>query len=236
MAFLDIDDLPELMKVSTFSSYNKWNWASFNEKDHFGDVRVALRTRIVEDASRQGVVLPDGKIYLLTHLRYLGYVFNPVSFFYCYDAYGKLQSILSEVNNTFGESHNYWLNETNQVEGRNIRQHRTVKQLHVSPFHAMEMQYDWVFTPPGERLLVHMNTLANGEANFDATLALERRPWTSQELVRTLAAFPFMTARVITGIHWEALHLWLKGIRVYTHPKKTVLQPQGAPWKGNRIA
>lgn len=107
MAFLDIDRLPELMRVSRFASYNRWNWTSYDERDHFGDPHIPLRKRLEEDAAKQGIRLPDGQIFLLTHLRYLGYGFNPVSFFYCCDRTGRLAMTLGEVNNTFGESHNY---------------------------------------------------------------------------------------------------------------------------------
>jgi uncharacterized protein len=220
MAFLDIDRLPELMSGSRFSSYNRWNWTGYDERDHFGDPTKPLRKRLEEDASRQGLTLPGGQIFLLTHLRYFGYVFNPVSFFYCYDRAGRLEMMLGEVNNTFGETHNYWLTSTNEEANASPKRYRTVKRMHVSPFQGMELEYDWIFTPPGERLVAHMNTLKNGRANFDATLQLERRPWDAKHLVRALAAYPFITLRVIGGIHWEALRLWAKGVPVHTHPAK----------------
>src|SRR5215471_17054574 len=96
MAFLDIDRIPELTRISQFLSYNRWNWASFDERDHFGDPRIPLRERLAADAAAKGLSLPDGPIFLLTHLRYLGYNFNPISFFYCYDAAEKLQLVLAE--------------------------------------------------------------------------------------------------------------------------------------------
>ena|SRR5579863_1521268 len=220
MAFLDIDRLPELMSGSLFSSYNRWNWTGYDERDHFGDPAKPLRKRLEEDALRQGVALPDGQIFVLTHLRYLGYVFNPVSFFYCYDREGRLELMIGEVNNTFGETHNYWLTSTNEQANASAKRYRTAKRMHVSPFQAMELEYDWIFTLPGERLVAHMNTLKDGRANFDATLQLERRPWDAKHLVRALAAYPFITLRVIAGIHWEALRLWAKGVPVHTHPAK----------------
>jgi DUF1365 family protein len=125
MAFLDIDRLSELMSVSPFSSYNRWNWTSYDERDHFGDPGKSLRQRLVEDAARHGMTLPDGKIFLLTHLRYLGYVFNPVSFFYFYDRADNLVMTLGEVNNTFGESNNYWLTETNDLPYAAAKRYRT---------------------------------------------------------------------------------------------------------------
>ena len=109
MALLDIDRLPELMRVSRLTSYNRFNWASFHDRDHLGDPARPLRERLAVDAARHGIDLPDGRIFLLTHLRYLGYGFNPVSFFYCFDAAERLQIVLAEVSNTFGGAHNYWL-------------------------------------------------------------------------------------------------------------------------------
>ena len=220
MAFLDIDRLPELMRVSRFSGYNRWNWTSYCERDHFGDAKLALRERLKVDAERNGIALPDGPIFLLTHLRYLGYVFNPVSFYYCYDRAGALQTMLAEVNNTFGETHNYWLDASNRRESATAQRFLTPKRMHVSPFMDMRMEYDWIFTAPGERLVAHMNTIADGKAFFDATLRLERREWSSREIRRTLAAYPFMTMRVIGGIHWEALKLWAKGVPVFSHVVK----------------
>ncbi len=235
MAFLDIDRLPELMKMSKFSSYNRWNWTSYDERDHFGDAKKSLRERLKEDAKREGVRLPGGKIFVLTHLRYLGYVFNPVSFFYCYNEAGQLEMMLSEVNNTFGESHNYWLNESNELPNVAAKRFKTRKELHVSPFQGMEMTYDWIFTEPGEQLVAHMSTLAEGKPNFDATLQLERRPWEAKELMKVLTAFPLMTVRVIAGIHWQALRLWMKGVPVFRHRPKLERARVPAGSKGHVI-
>ena len=100
MVLLDIDRVPELMRVSAVTSYNRWNWASFDDRDHLGDPSRPLRERLVVDAARHGIELPAGPIFLLTHLRYLGYCFNPVSFFYCFDRAEQLQVVLAEVSNT----------------------------------------------------------------------------------------------------------------------------------------
>lgn len=220
MAFLDIDRLPELMRVSPLSGYNRWNVTSYCERDHFGDPEKALRERLRTDAEQNGVELPDGPVFLLTHLRYLGYVFNPVSFYYCYDHAGNLRTMLAEVNNTFGETHNYWLDASKRRESTAAQRYTTPKRMHVSPFMGMRMEYDWIFTAPGERLVAHMNTVGDGKAFFDATLRLERREWSKCELHRTLAAYPLMTMRVIGGIHWEALKLWAKGVPVFSHVAK----------------
>ncbi len=218
MAMLDIDRLPELMKVSPFTSYNRWNWASFCERDHFGDPRLPLRERLRTDAAARGLTLPGGRIFLLTHLRYLGYCFNPVSFYYCYGAGGAPEMVLAEVNNTFGETFNYWLHAGNERPSARAKRYETGKVFHVSPFMGLGLTYTWIFTPPGERLVAHMNTLEDGQIFFDATLALERRPWEARCLHGTLARFPWMTAKVVAAIHWEALRLWGKGVPLVPRP------------------
>ena len=88
MVCLDIDEISEMMSISPFSAYNRWGWASFHDEDHCGNPGVSLRERLAQDAGTHHTTIPDGKIFLLTHLRYFGYNFNPVSFFYCYNSTG----------------------------------------------------------------------------------------------------------------------------------------------------
>ena len=236
MAFLDVDRIPELMQVSRLSSYNRWNWASFSEADHFGDPQKTLRQRLADDAARHGHQLPDGKIFLLTHLRYLGYNFNPVSFFYCHDANGRLQLIMAEVKNTFGETQNYWLSAACQSG----HSHRSIsysfpKSFHVSPFISMACDYHWTFTLPGDSLTVQTNADENNQAVFDGTLSLTRRPWTAQWLRYALVRFPWVTAKTIAAIHFEAVRLYLKKVPVVHHPGPghfvpANTRPVGASW------
>jgi hypothetical protein len=150
----------------------------------------------------------------------LGYSFNPISLFYCYGPEGRLQTILAEVNNTFGETRNYWLSAA--AAGHPSRPHvyRCPKSMHVSPFMPMELDYRFVLPPPGERLVAHMTTLDGERSFFDATLSLQREPWSAPVLHRALRRFPWVTAKVIAAIHWEALRLYLKKVPVFTHPAR----------------
>jgi uncharacterized protein len=218
MAFLDVDRIPELMRVSPLAGYNHFNWASFHERDHFGNPALTLRQRLVADAAEQGIRLPEGPIFLLTHLRYLGYSFNPISLFYCYNREGRLDTILAEVNSTFGETHNYWLSAANQFASPDSRMYRCPKAMHVSPFMPMQLDYRFVLPPPGEQLIAHMNTMDGERSSFDATLRLRREAWSAASLHRALLRFPWVTAKVIAAIHWEALRLYCKKVPVYVHP------------------
>ena len=211
MALLDIERVPELMDCSWLTSQTRWTWASFDDRDHHGDPGRPLRERLVIDAARHGVELPAGPIFLLTHLRYLGYGFNPVSFFYCFDRAEQLRVVLAEVNNTFGGTHNYWLRP--DPASRTFRA-AAAKALYVSPFMPADLEYTFAFTPPADRLVAHMETSQAGSVGFDATLSLERRPWTAAEIRRVLVRYPAMTIKVMAGIHWEALRLWWKGVPV----------------------
>ena len=208
MALVDVDRIPELMRVSPFTSWNRWNWAAFDDRDHLGDPSTPLRERVLADAARNGIAVPDGAIFLLTNLRFLGYGFNPVSFFYCFDRAWALRLVLAEVNNTFGGSHTYWLRP--DADSRTFRS-AADKSLYVSPFMPVDLEYRFAFTPPVKGLVAHMDTRREGQVTFDATLVLERKPWSASEIARQLLRHPAMTASVIAAIHWQALRLWLKG-------------------------
>jgi DUF1365 family protein len=216
MALLDVDTIPETMGRSRLTSHNRWNWASFDDCDHLADWSGSIRHRIEACARAAGERLPGGPISLLTHLRYGGYVFNPVSFFYCHDEAGRVRLVLAEVSNTYGGRRNYWLRPADDTD-RRFRSH-AAKSLYVSPFMAGDLGYEFVFTRPGATLVAHMNVVG-GETQariFDATLRLSRQPWTAAAVRRTLLRQPWMTAKVIAAIHWEALRLRAKGLR--THP------------------
>jgi hypothetical protein len=221
MVFMDIDRIPELTRISRLLSYNCFNWATYDERDHFGNPRLRLRQRLERDAHAHGLSLPDGPVFLLTHLRYLGYGFNPVSFYYFYDSRERLQLILAEVNSTFGETHNYWLSPGNQLPAAHSMRYRQSKAMHVSPFMSMKLDYTFTFTPPGQTLIAHMRTVEDGAAFFDATLKLAFRPWSARSLRRALFSFPWMTAKVIVAIHWQALRLWLKKVPIFPFIRQT---------------
>ena len=236
MVFMDIDRLPELMRVSPLAGYNRGNWVSYQERDHFGDPKERLRERMLRDARQNGIEIPEGRIFLLTHLRYLGYNFNPVSFYYCYSREDRLQMVMAEVNNTFGETQNYWLDPGAERPAGENKRYRFRKTFHVSPFLKMGHEYEWTFTPPGESLITQSVSYEDGKQIFDSTLKLERREWSRRELHRALIRFPWMTAKVITAIHWQALRLLQKRVPVVTHPgaghfERATVQHLGASWR-----
>lgn len=219
---LDISRVEEAMAVSPALAVNRWNWASFDDRDHLGDPTLPLRRRVEAAAKAHGVEWPTGPTYLLTHLRYLGYCFNPISLYFGCDDTGQVRAALAEVHSTFGEQALYFLPGPDVPHGA-IR-HRTAKTMHVSPFNAMDLDYTFAIRPPADACVAHMTTLRAGstdDAFFDATLTLERRPWSRAEIHRALLRHPAMTTKVIAAIHFEALRLWWKGLPYIPHPSRS---------------
>jgi DUF1365 family protein len=230
MAFLDVDRIPELCRVSRFLSYGRWNWAAFHEADQFGDPALPLRERLRRDAEAKGHQLPGGPIFLLTHLRYLGICFNPVSYFYCHDEAGALALIMAQVSNTpWRERHTYWMPVVEGHQGPGGVSFDVAKAFHVSPFMPMDCRYRWAFTAPGDRLRVHIAEFHGPDLFFEASLDLRKQPWTGGIVRKTLVQFPWMTLKVLTAIHWEALWLWIKRVPVFTHPGPSKPPPSPPP-------
>jgi hypothetical protein len=229
MLALDLDELDTVFKGpgKLLWSADRWNIACLLRKDHFGDPEKTIKQAVqdrVEDASGRR----PARVVMLAHLRTFGYVMNPATFFYCYDADGSLVAIAVEIHNTpWNERHVYVLPTTQDASspGSNARartHHRFQfkKDFHVSPFMPMNHMYDWRFAEPDEQLVVSMKNLdASGRRVFDASLSLTRKPMTAGRLNLMLLKHPLITVKVIVAIYWNALLLWLKRVPFVSHPK-----------------
>lgn len=224
MMYLDLDELPGLFRDRWLWSARRPALARFRREDHMGPPDVPLDEAVRELVRTRTGRTPRGPIRLLTHLRYFGHVFNPVSFYYCFDENDVfVETIVAEVNNTpWGERHCYVLPQSdNHGTGEHSR-FFPEKEFHVSPFMEMDVDYDWRFRQPEDRLTVHMENAREGRKVFDATLVLERREISAGALAAVLVSFPLMTLKVVGAIYWEALRLWLKGVPVQDHPDKSL--------------
>lgn len=219
MMYLDLDELAHLFDPHWLWSPDRLNIAQFRRADHIGDPQQSLKESAHDLVEAHSGRRPSGPVRLLTHLRYFGYRFNPVSFYYCYNADETLEAIIAEINNTpWGEQHAYVLDEKHN-EGRETKKcYKLDKAFHISPFMGMKQHYTWHFTAPKEHLSVHMQSHEQSTALFDATMNLQRTEISSPALARVLTQYPFITARVTGAIYWQALRLWLKRVPFYPHP------------------
>jgi len=220
MVYVDLAELHEVFRGRWLWSTSRPAIAWLRRRDYLGDPAVPLDTAVRDRVAAETGVRPQGPIRMLTHLRYFGIGFNPVTFYYCFDrADRRVESIVAEITNTpWNERHAYVLPDVGPA--RPLR-YRIAKQFHVSPFMPMDLSYDWRFSQPSARLSVHMEDLQDDRKIFDATLTLQRREISSAALAHALIAFPFMTARVVGAIYWQALRLWLKRIPFHSHPERT---------------
>ncbi len=221
MLYIDLSELPRLFDGVPLWSARRWALARFKRSDYLGPESAPLDEAVRDLVEKRLGRRPAGPIRLLTHLRYFGHCFNPVSFYYCFDAAdSRVDSIVAEITNTpWAERHAYVLDALH--DGERVKRFAFDKRFHVSPFMPMDMQYDWRFNAPGEHLFVHMQNFRDGHSMFDATLSLNRQPLSAGALVRLLLGYPLMTVKVAAAIHWQALKLWLKRTPVYDHPVRT---------------
>jgi DUF1365 family protein len=228
MAYLDLDELPELFDGHPLWSARRPALAWFRRADYLGDRRTPLRLAVEQlVCERTGIEL-DGPIRLLTNMRFLGHCFNPVSFYYCFDASGRhVRAVVAEVTNTpWGERHAYVLGvdqHSTRADGRagRVLRGEFAKALHVSPLMGMEHTYDWRLTTPAETLSVQIDSSRSGggERVFDATLALRRRELSAAELRRALARYPLLTLRLTARIYTHALRLRMRGASWHARPQ-----------------
>ena len=223
MMYLDLDELPTLFRGRWFWSARRPALARFRRENYFGDSRVPLKSTVLDLVEREAGHRPSGPVRLLTNLSYFGFCFNPVSFYYCFDADGEtLDTIVAEVNNTpWGERDTYVLPVAASVGRGDLLRFQPKKKMHVSPFMPMSVDYDWSFIEPADRLSVFMANERDGQRMFTASISLQRQEINAVSLARVLISYPFMTLKVIGGIYWQALRLWLKRCPFYPHPSKS---------------
>lgn len=214
---VDVDRLQELRRMTPLLGVNAAGPASFWEKDHVERAGETLRAYVDRLLAGAGLSAP-ASVRLLAYPRILGYVFNPISVYFCYDEAGELTALIYAVRNTFGERHTYVAPVLpGELSAAGVRQTRA-KLFHVSPFVGMAARYDFRVLPPGRAVRLRIHESEAGEPLLAATFGGRARPLGTLTLAACLLKFPLMTWKIVAGIHWEALKLWLKGLRFHHSP------------------
>ncbi|MDJ0924002.1 MAG: DUF1365 domain-containing protein [Acidimicrobiia bacterium] len=224
---LDLDDLDRATARPSLLGYNRWNIFSIYDRDFGPRDGSPLRAWIDSQLQQAGIELEGGSVQLLAFPRILGYSFNPLTIWFCRDSSGELRALVYEIHNTFGHSLSHVIpvdSSTNQP-----LRHSFAKELHVSPFFDRTGEYSFTLRPPGRRFSVSIDYTVEGTKMMTATMNLERRPLTNANLVRLFLTHPLLTAKVIWGIHWNALLLLLKGAkyRPVPNPPDTAIRFEG---------
>jgi hypothetical protein len=221
MVLFDLDQLKSTIASSRWWSFERFNLISFYRRDYLGRDDADLKSRVSDVIFAKTGQVFSGKVYLLTHPRYLGLIFNPVSFYFCINDAGELQFVLADINNTpWNERHCYVLKAG--VDGK--IQSRFDKQFHISPFMPMDISYDWQFHVTAEQMQVCMALYRDGSRQFTAAMSMQAEPLSTASMARLPWQFPLQTLRVLMRIYWQALRLWLKRIPFFGHPGDTGTQ------------
>ncbi len=219
MLLLDLDEIPALARRLRLFSVDRFNLFGFAARDHLAGDATKLRAQVEAALTAAGIAPDGGPIRLLAMPRVLGSVFNPLSIFFCYGHDQALRAVLYEVHNTFGERHSYLIPVERAADGamQPIRQ-ECDKGFYVSPFMDMALRYRFRLTPPGEKLGVAIDVRDADGTILTAGLAARRQTLTDGALLRGFVRHPLLALQVLGGIHWEAVKLWRKGMRVRPRP------------------
>ena len=221
MWMVDLDELDQLSLALPSFGYNRRGLTTIHSRDHLGDPNLSIKTNLINYLGRHGVDLDGGRVMLLTNARVLGYVFNPLSLYYCHDRDHQLVCVVAEVHNTYGERHCYLLRPDQR--GRC----ETDKQFYVSPFLTVDGRYRMNFAPPGNRLNVTMDLIQDDRCVFRAALTGRRLRLTERNVKRMLLSQPLMTAKVTALIHLHGVALRARGLRRIPRPVHEVQEGVG---------
>jgi len=213
---MDFDELDQMHRRLKWFSYNSFNIFSFYDRDHGPGTNEPLRPWIEHYLNQSGIDLEGGKIQVLCLPRIFGYVFNPITVYYCYDKNGQMKAVLYEVSNTFGQRHSYLFTVDN--DSNNLYRHSCEKRFFVSPFIEVSGRYEFSIKQPTDDLYLHIRQADEDGPLLDAWINGKKSHISDRSLLLCLIRYPLLTLKVIGGIHWEALKIWVKGVRTVTRP------------------
>ncbi|MDQ7948475.1 MAG: DUF1365 domain-containing protein [Pedobacter sp.] len=227
--YIDIDEIDSLQHKLKWFSYNKFNLFSFRDKDHLQlpkenpELNQTTKQHICTYLREQGVEIGAGKIMLLTNLCVLGYNFNPVSFYFCFDAQQNPRCAVAEISNTYREMKLFFFDREDLHEG--IFQQRAEKLFYVSPFIDLDVFFDFKLAVPDEKLDIKIDDYdRKGKKFFISTLMGERKALNNRNMIRYFFAIPLIPLQIMGLIHWQAFKLWIKKIAFHRKAANRELQ------------
>lgn len=245
--FLDLAEIEHVDNKIWFFSHNRFNLVSLHDKDFGESPTEGLPEYVGRKLTDAGIHTKPARVLLSCYPKVMGFVFNPLSLFYCFDENDQCFAIVHEVHNTFGERHAYVLparhdsptsehllakghaEDTDQLEGQTVNTHceawvdqQTKKELFVSPFAHMGMNYRFRLNIPGERQVIIIRASDDHGLLITASYTAKRMPLDSTQLAKFFFKIPLLTLKVVAGIHWEALRLWAKGVPLFKHQPKSI--------------
>lgn len=228
MFFLDVDELETLHGSLRLFGYNRPNIFSFRDTDHVQFGKTTVKENIAEYLRRNGISLDGGKVYLLTNVRTFGHVFNPVSFYFCFDAAGRPLCAVPEVGNTFGELKPYMVGPEDRTE-EGFRK-RVEKFFYVSPFIDHDVSFDFNLRVPDDVLRIAIDDYQHEKKIFLSAVTGVKKPLTDGRLLWYTLRFPFITLQVVGLIHWQAFKLWLHKLPYRKKSEQPELQKEAMVW------
>ncbi|MCC7532101.1 MAG: DUF1365 domain-containing protein [Candidatus Melainabacteria bacterium] len=234
MFLLDLDEAAEINKTLKLIAVNKRSLYSFFDEDHFQHSPLATREKIAAFLASRGVTQPIGKIELVTNLRFLGYVFNPISIYFVHDTEGSPLLAVAEVGNTFLERKPYLLPmHRDQLTGKTKYTLTAPKNFYVSPYSRVDDTFEFSFIGPEDTLELHINTKSGGRTTLASSLRGKKLELTDRNVIACTLRYPFVTLGVIGLIHFHALWLWIKKVpyfrkEINSHLQTELIAPRGS--------
>lgn len=222
MFYLDLDEIDDLSRDIHLMGRNRWNMFDFRDADHLDLGGKTIKENLLKYLDQKGMADKAGRIMLLTNLRTAGYIFNPVSFYFCFDQASRPLCVVAEIGNTFGELKPFFMGPEESADG--VFDSLQTKYFYISPFIDLDVPLHFRVGIPDERLNIKIDDVKDGEKFLFTTMSGPRVPLNNKNVFKYAVCFPFVTLKVIMLIHWHAFLLYLKKVSYHAKESRPDMQ------------